>query len=58
MQKYKILQTDNQTLEAFKKNCMDTSKDKDMVKMLYEQLSASQKENEKLKQKIKELEGK
>jgi len=56
--KYNELIINNQTLEAFKQDCLNTSKDKDMVKMLYEQLNATQKENEKLKLKIKELEGK
>lgn len=56
--KYDELVINNQTLETFKQNCLNTSKDKDMVKMLYEQLNATQKENEKLKLKIKELEGK
>jgi hypothetical protein len=56
--KYDQLVLDNQTLETFKKDCIDKSKDKDMVKLLYDQLNASQKENEKLKQKIKVLEGK
>jgi len=56
--KYDELVTNNQSLETFKQDCLNTSKDKDMVKMLYDQLNATQKENEKLKLKIKELEGK
>jgi hypothetical protein len=56
--KYDALVINNQTLETFKQDCLNTSKDKDMVKMLYEQLNATQKENEKLKLKLKELEGK
>jgi hypothetical protein len=56
--KYDDQTINNQTLETFKQDCLNNSKDKDMVKMLYDQLNATQKENEKLKLKIKELEGK
>lgn len=56
--KYDELVINNKTLETFKQDCLNNSKDKDMVKMLYEQLNATQKENEKLKLKLKEIEGK
>jgi hypothetical protein len=47
---------DNQNLQIFKQDCIDQSPDKELTKILYQQLSDAQNENSKLKARIAELE--